>query len=85
MHDRPIPHRTHMPKYQKKKNVPPSQPPQRYNKICINMLTHEKKKTETSRLWDVVSGNAETETDVVDARRCTENCKNEIYAISIRT
>lgn len=44
MHDRPIPHRTHMPKYQKKKNVPPSQPPQRYNKICINMLTHEKKK-----------------------------------------
>lgn len=35
------------------------------------------KKTEMSRLGDV-SGNAETETDVVDARRCTENCKNEI-------
>lgn len=43
------------------------------------MLTHEKKKkkkTETSRLGDV-SGNAETETDVVDARRCTGNCKKK--------
>lgn len=85
MHDRPIPHRTHMPKYQKKKCATITTTAT----IQQNMYKYantRKKKTETSRcLWDVVSGNAETETDVVDARRCTENCKNEIYAISIRT
>lgn len=38
------------------------------------MLTHTKtkKKTENISDWENVSGMPKTETDVVDARRCTE-------------
>lgn len=48
---------------------------------CANTRTKKKKKNENVSTGDV-SGTTGTETDVVDARRCTENsmydCKNEI-------